>query len=91
MGIHVSTREPEDRGTPSRLAANKRTVHAFYEPAYNNKDFDTASELVEPHYIQHNPLIADGIGGLRGLSATYERHSRSCAPRSRTSSPIPIS
>ena len=75
MGIHVSTGEPEDRGTPSQLAANKRTVHAFYEAAFNNKDFDTASELVGPHYIQHNPLIADGIDGLRGfvgyLRATF--------------------
>jgi predicted SnoaL-like aldol condensation-catalyzing enzyme len=51
----------------SRLGANKRTVLTFYEVAINNKDFESASELIGPRYVQHNPLIGDGIDGLRGF------------------------
>jgi predicted SnoaL-like aldol condensation-catalyzing enzyme len=62
-------------GTDPLLDANKQTVLAFYEVALNNKDFEAASQLVGPRYVQHNPLIADGIDGLRGfisyLRATF--------------------
>ena len=51
----------------SRLEANKQTVLRFYQIALNNKDFETASKLIGPRYVQHNPLIADGIDGLKGF------------------------
>ncbi|MER5486835.1 ester cyclase [Streptomyces sp. NPDC002812] len=61
-------------GSPSRvdstdpqLEANKRTVLAFYEAGINRKDFDAASKLIGPRYVQHNPLIADGIDGFKGF------------------------
>lgn len=44
--------------------SNKETVLAFYEAALNNKDFAAARHLVGPRYVQHNPAIADGVGGL---------------------------
>jgi predicted SnoaL-like aldol condensation-catalyzing enzyme len=58
----------EVSGVPdSRLDSNKQTVLSFYEVALNNKDFEAASELIGPRYVQHNPLIADGIDGLKGF------------------------
>jgi predicted SnoaL-like aldol condensation-catalyzing enzyme len=48
-------------------AANKRTVLSFYETALNNKDFDSAANLLGDHYTQHNPRIADGIEGFRAF------------------------
>lgn len=53
----------------SSLESNKQTVLAFYEAALNNKDFEAASRLVGGRYVQHNPLITDGIDGLRGFIA----------------------
>ena len=50
----------------STLESNKQIVLAFYERALNDKDVDTASRLISPRYVQHNPVIADGIGGLTG-------------------------
>ena len=43
---------------------NKKTVLAFYA-AINKRDFDAASE--SERYVQHNPIIADGIEGFQGV------------------------
>ncbi|MFF5205319.1 ester cyclase [Streptosporangium sp. NPDC000396] len=51
--------------TGSRLESNKQIVLDFYQAAFNDKDFDAALRLVGQSYRQHNPLIADGPGGLR--------------------------
>lgn len=51
--------------TDARLESNKQTVRAFYEAAFNNKDFDAALRLLGDRYTQHNPLIADGADGLK--------------------------
>lgn len=51
----------------STLDANKQTIVSFYELALNNKDFVAASKLIGPRYVQHNPLIADDIDGLKGF------------------------
>src|SRR5713226_8575007 len=40
------------------LSSNKEVVKTFYETAINIKDFAAASQLVDNHYIQHNPLAA---------------------------------
>jgi predicted SnoaL-like aldol condensation-catalyzing enzyme len=50
-----------------KLESNKQTVLAFYEAGLNNKDFDAASKLIGARYVQHNPLIADGIEGFKGF------------------------
>jgi predicted SnoaL-like aldol condensation-catalyzing enzyme len=58
-------------GTTSALAAddlcetNKRTVMAFYDAALNRSNFDEAATYFGPDYIQHNPMIKDGIEGFR--------------------------
>src|SRR6266498_3015421 len=49
----------------SRLEANKETVLAFYEAAINRTDFEAASRFIGGRYVQHNPLIADGIEGFK--------------------------
>jgi len=61
MGNHTPTEA-------DNLAAAKQ----FFELALNRGDFEAARALVGPHYIQHNPEVADGydafagfIGGLR--------------------------
>lgn len=61
----------------SMLERNKQTVAAFYQAAIIDKDFASASRLVGPRYIQHNPLVADGIEGLEDfidyLKATFPK------------------
>lgn len=47
--------------------ANKRTVLAFYDAALRQSDFAAAAVHLGPHYIQHNPMIGDGIDGFRSF------------------------
>jgi predicted SnoaL-like aldol condensation-catalyzing enzyme len=47
--------------------ANKRTVLAFYDAALNQANFDAAAAYFGPQYIQHNPMIKDGIEGFRSF------------------------
>ncbi|MGV9613992.1 nuclear transport factor 2 family protein [Nocardia xishanensis] len=49
--------------------SNKEIVAAFYEAAFNRKDFGAARRYLSDDYIQHNPLIADGVEGLRARLA----------------------
>ncbi|MDX6237080.1 MAG: hypothetical protein QOG10_1895 [Kribbellaceae bacterium] len=50
-----------------RLEANKQTVLAFYEVGLNQRDFEAATKLIGPRYVQHNPLIPDGIEGFKAF------------------------
>lgn len=43
---------------------NKTLVSRFYELALNQRDFDAARRYLGS-YKQHNPLIEDGVEGLR--------------------------
>lgn len=52
---------------PALLERNKETVLAFYEAGLNRKDADAACALIGERYVQHNPLIADGIDGFRAF------------------------
>jgi predicted SnoaL-like aldol condensation-catalyzing enzyme len=52
---------------PSRLAANKRLVVAFYDAAINKKDYDLAVTFLGPEYRQHNPTAGDGAAGLKSF------------------------
>jgi predicted SnoaL-like aldol condensation-catalyzing enzyme len=51
------------------MELNKQTVLAFYEAGINQKDFDTAAQLIGERYVQHNPRIADGIQGFKAFLA----------------------
>ena len=57
--------ENRDGYLDPKLEANKKTVMAFYEAGLNNKDFEAASKFIGERYVQHNPLIADGIEGFK--------------------------
>jgi predicted SnoaL-like aldol condensation-catalyzing enzyme len=46
------------------LETNKRTVTEFYEAVVNRRDFAAASRFIGDRYIQHNPLVGDGVEGL---------------------------
>lgn len=46
---------------------NKQVVVEFYNAVVNEKDFDTASRYIGDKYTQHNPLVADGIEGLKNF------------------------
>lgn len=46
---------------PVDLKANKKTVEAFYDLAFNqHKAVDAAMKYLKPEYKQHNPHVADG-------------------------------
>ena len=87
---HEAT-NPSD-ASASGLGTNKQTVLAFYELALNNKDFDRACRLIGPRYVQHNPLIADDVDGLKGsidyLRVTFPatRRGQAISPRAHSSS-----
>lgn len=53
-------------GADKQAEQNKMTVVEFYEKAINQKDFEAASKYMGQRYKQHNPMAADGPGGLQG-------------------------
>lgn len=53
--------------TRDTLAANKKTVLAFYDASINQKDFAAASRYLGPVYKQHNPTAKDGPEGLKAF------------------------
>jgi len=52
-------------GARKREEQNIKTVVEFYEKAINQKDFEAASKYMGPRYTQHNPMAANGPGGLK--------------------------
>ncbi len=60
---------PVDATDLQQEEINKKNVVAFYEKAINEKDFEAASKYMGPHYIQHNPMAADGPEGLKHFLA----------------------
>jgi len=52
-----------------QMEENKKVVLELYESAINQKDFQAASKLIGPRYIQHNPNGADGAEGLKAFIA----------------------
>ena len=55
-----------------QMEDNKRVVMEFFDIALNQKNFEAASKLLGPRYIQHNPRAADGPEGLKAFLA-YQR------------------
>jgi predicted SnoaL-like aldol condensation-catalyzing enzyme len=49
----------------SGTSANKAIVRDFLEKAINQADFDAAAIHFGARYVQHNPMIADGVEGIR--------------------------
>ena len=49
------------------LEANKKIVQEFYNLLINKKDFKSASKYIGNRYIQHNPLVAEGLEGLKAF------------------------
>ena len=54
----------------SKPSKNERVVRDFYEAAINQKNFEAASKLLGPRYIQHNPTAGDGAEGLKTFIQT---------------------
>ena len=50
-----------------QMEANKKNVVEFYNAVLNEKDFEKASKYVGATYIQHNPIGADGLEGIKGF------------------------
>jgi len=48
-----------------RLAANKEIVLDFLQKMINEADFAAAAIHFGSQYVQHNPMIEDGIEGIR--------------------------
>jgi predicted SnoaL-like aldol condensation-catalyzing enzyme len=66
MDTPSQTQVSQSGGLPDpKLEMNKQTVLAFYEAGINRKDFDAASKFIGERYVQHNPLIADGVEGFK--------------------------
>ncbi len=47
------------------MSDNRAIVGAFYQKALNERDFDAARPFAGADYRQHNPLVEDGLTGLR--------------------------
>jgi predicted SnoaL-like aldol condensation-catalyzing enzyme len=50
-----------------KLERNKKNVVEFYNAVLNEKDFEKAKTYVGATYIQHNPIGADGLEGIKGF------------------------
>jgi predicted SnoaL-like aldol condensation-catalyzing enzyme len=46
---------------------NKKIVIESYDLALNTRDADAAAEYLAEDYIQHNPLVADGVEGWMAM------------------------
>ncbi|MBI2784787.1 MAG: ester cyclase [Legionella longbeachae] len=53
--------------SPGQLETNKAVVTAFYNELINQKNFETASQYLGTHFIQHNPMVVDDVDGLRAF------------------------
>jgi predicted SnoaL-like aldol condensation-catalyzing enzyme len=60
---------PARAATAEQMEANKKTVWALYDAAFNKKDMALARTYLGPHYKQHNPMAKDDVAGLAGFVA----------------------
>jgi predicted SnoaL-like aldol condensation-catalyzing enzyme len=60
---------PALAATQEQMDANKKTVAALYDAAFNKKDMALAETYMGPYYKQHNPFAKDGAEGLAGFVA----------------------
>jgi hypothetical protein len=69
-------------------AANREIVLDFLGKAINQADFEEAQIHLGPRYVQHNPMIGDGVEGISGSSPKAISLSRMFTPSGRP--PIPV-
>jgi predicted SnoaL-like aldol condensation-catalyzing enzyme len=50
-----------------KMERNKKNVVEFYNAVLNEKNFEKAKAYVGATYIQHNPIGADGLEGIKGF------------------------
>ncbi len=50
-----------------KMERNKKNVVEFYNAVLNEKNYDKAATYVGATYIQHNPVGADGLEGIKGF------------------------
>src|SRR5262245_64967064 len=50
-----------------KMERNKKNVVEFYNAVLNEKNFEKAKTYVGATYIQHNPIGADGLEGIKGF------------------------
>jgi predicted SnoaL-like aldol condensation-catalyzing enzyme len=50
-----------------KMERNKKNVVEFYNAVLNEKNFEKAATYVGATYIQHNPIGADGLEGIKGF------------------------
>lgn len=66
--ILVTAAIPQAQAADAKqMEANKKNVVEFYNAVLNEKDFEKASKYVGATYIQHNPIGADGLDGIKGF------------------------
>ncbi len=46
---------------------NKKNVVEFYRAMINQKDFEATSKYVGSRYVQHNPMGADNLEGIKNF------------------------
>jgi predicted SnoaL-like aldol condensation-catalyzing enzyme len=44
----------------------------FYEKALNQADFEAAAVHFGPRYVQHNPMLQDGVEGFRAFLREFK-------------------
>ena len=58
---------PAFGGNSAQEEMNKKNVVAFYDAFINQKDFEAAAKYVGSRYIQHNPMGADNLDGIKNF------------------------
>jgi len=58
---------PAFGGNSAQEEINKKNVVEFYNVYINQKDFEATSKYVGSRYIQHNPMGADNLEGIKNF------------------------
>ena len=58
---------PVFAGNSAQEEINKKNVVEFYNVYINQKDFEATSKYVGSRYIQHNPMGADNLEGIKNF------------------------
>jgi predicted SnoaL-like aldol condensation-catalyzing enzyme len=58
---------PVYSGNTAQEEINKKNVVEFYKAMINQKDFEATSKYVGSRYIQHNPMGADNLEGIKNF------------------------
>ena len=67
-----------DAGGKATAEANKKVVLGFYD-AVSRFDFTAARPFIGDYYVQHSPMIEDGIDGLRKALAGFKEEFKSAS------------